>query len=71
MRQGKHRKKALIFMADGMDTTNLSSLAQTLAVSQRTGVLIYTVGTGARTIATRRVAADSPSAHSALSLGAS
>ena len=35
MRQGKHRKKALIVMTDGMDTASLSSLTQTIAVSQR------------------------------------
>ncbi len=46
MRQGKHRKKALIVMTDGMDTASLSSLAQTIAVSQRAGVLIYTIGIG-------------------------
>ena len=46
MRQGKHRKKALIVMTDGMDTASLSSLAQTIAVSRRAGVLIYTIGIG-------------------------
>ena len=46
MRQGKHRKKALIVMTDGMDTASLSSLTQTIAVSQRAGVLIYTIGIG-------------------------
>ena len=46
MRLGKHRKKALIVMTDGMDTASLSSLTQTIAVSQRAGVLIYTIGIG-------------------------
>ncbi len=46
MQQGKHRKKALIVMTDGMDTSSLSSLARTIAVSRRAGVLIYTIGIG-------------------------
>ena len=46
MRRGKHRKKALIVMTDGMDTASLSSLLQTINVSRRSGVLIYTIGIG-------------------------
>ena len=44
--RGKHRKKALIVITDGMDTASLSSLQQTINVSRRSGVLIYTIGIG-------------------------
>ena len=44
--RGKHRKRALIVMTDGMDTASLSSLPQTINVSRRSGVLIYTIGIG-------------------------
>ena len=46
VKRGKHPKKALIVMTDGMDTASLSSLTQTINVSRRSGVLIYTIGIG-------------------------
>ena len=46
IKRGKHRKKALIVITDGMDTASLSSLKQTINVSRRSGVLIYTIGIG-------------------------
>ena len=46
VKRGKHRKKALIVITDGMDTASLSSLRQTVNVSRRSGVLIYTIGIG-------------------------
>ncbi len=46
VKNGKHLKKALIIMTDGMDTASLSSLRQTINVSKRSSVLIYTIGIG-------------------------
>lgn len=46
VKNGKHLKKALILVTDGMDTASLSSLRQTINVSKRSGVLIYTIGIG-------------------------
>ena len=46
VKRGKHRKKALIVITDGMDTASLSSLRQTINVSRRSGALIYTIGIG-------------------------
>ncbi len=46
VKRGKHRKKALIVITDGMDTASLASLKQTINVSRRSGVLIYTIGIG-------------------------
>ncbi|MCS6924503.1 MAG: VWA domain-containing protein [Candidatus Binatia bacterium] len=46
VKRGRHQKRALVVLSDGMDTASLSSLRQTLEVARRSGVLIYTIGIG-------------------------
>jgi Ca-activated chloride channel family protein len=46
VKRGRHQKKALVVITDGLDTASLSSLHQTLNAARRSGVLIYTVGIG-------------------------
>lgn len=46
VKRGRHQKKSLIVITDGMDTASLASLNQMLGVAQRSGVLIYTIGIG-------------------------
>jgi Ca-activated chloride channel family protein len=46
VRRGRHQKKALVVMTDGLDTASLASLNQTLGVARGSGVLIYTIGIG-------------------------
>ena len=46
VRRGRHQKKALIVMTDGLDTASLASLNQMLGVARGSGVLIYTIGIG-------------------------
>ncbi len=46
VKRGQHQKKALIVVSDGLDTTSLSSLSQTINAARRSGVLIYAIGIG-------------------------
>lgn len=46
MKRGRHQKKALVVISDGLDTASLSSLNQALNVARRSGVLLYTIGIG-------------------------
>ena len=46
VRRGRHQKKALVVMTDGLDTASLASLNQMLGVARGSGVLIYTIGIG-------------------------
>jgi Ca-activated chloride channel family protein len=46
IKRGRHQKRALVVLSDGMDTASLSSLRQALEVARRSGVLIYTIGIG-------------------------
>ena len=46
VRRGRHQKKALVVMTDGLDTASLASLNQMLSVARGSGVLIYTIGIG-------------------------
>lgn len=46
IKRGRHQKKALVVLSDGMDTASLSSLRQALEIARRSGVLIYTIGIG-------------------------
>lgn len=46
IKRGRHQKKALVVLSDGMDTASLSSLRQALDVARRSRVLIYTIGIG-------------------------
>jgi Ca-activated chloride channel family protein len=46
VRRGRHQKKALIVVSDGVDTASLSSLHQVLNAARRSGVLIYSIGIG-------------------------
>jgi Ca-activated chloride channel family protein len=46
VKRGRHQKKALIVISDGLDTASLSSLGQVIGAAQRSGVLIYAIGIG-------------------------
>jgi len=46
VKRGRHQKKALVIISDGLDTASLSSLNQTVNAARRSGVLIYAVGIG-------------------------
>ena len=46
VKRGRHQKKALIVVSDGLDTASLSSLNQTVNAARRSGVLIYAIGIG-------------------------
>src|SRR5713101_40630 len=46
VRQGRHQKKALVVLTDGLDNSSLASLRQTVDAARRAGVLIYTIGIG-------------------------
>jgi len=46
VKRGRHQKKALIVVSDGLDTASLSSLNQTINAARRSGVLIYAIGIG-------------------------
>jgi Ca-activated chloride channel family protein len=46
IKRGRHQKKALIVISDGLDTASLASLNQTIDIARRSGVLIYTIGIG-------------------------
>lgn len=46
VKRGRHQKKALVVLSDGLDTASLASLNQTLSVARRSGVLLYTIGIG-------------------------
>lgn len=46
VKRGRHQKKALVVISDGLDTASLASLNQTLSVARRSGVLLYTIGIG-------------------------
>jgi Ca-activated chloride channel family protein len=46
VRRGRHQKKALIVVSDGVDTASLSSLNQVINAARRSGVLIYSIGIG-------------------------
>ncbi|MBI3300568.1 MAG: VWA domain-containing protein [Deltaproteobacteria bacterium] len=46
VKSGRHQKKALIVISDGVDTASLSSLNQTVTAARRSGVLIYAIGIG-------------------------
>jgi Ca-activated chloride channel family protein len=46
VKRGRHQKKALVVISDGLETASLASLHQTINVAKRSGVLIYTVGIG-------------------------
>ncbi len=46
VKRGRHQKKALIVISDGLDTASLSSLNQTVNAARRSGVLVYAIGIG-------------------------
>ena len=46
VKHGRHQKKALVVITDGVDTASLASLNQTINIARRSGVLIYTIGIG-------------------------
>jgi len=46
VKRGRHQKKALIVVSDGVDTASLSSLHQVVNAARRSGVLIYAIGIG-------------------------
>jgi len=46
VRQGRHQKKALVVLTDGLDNSSLASLRQTVDAARRAGVLIYPIGIG-------------------------
>jgi len=46
VRHGRHQKKALVVISDGVDTASFASLNQTINAARRSGVLIYTIGIG-------------------------
>jgi len=46
VKHGRHQKKALVIVSDGLDTASLSSLNQVVSAARRSGVLIYAVGIG-------------------------
>jgi len=46
IKRGRHQKKALIVVSDGVDTASLSSLNQVIGAARRSGVLIYAIGIG-------------------------
>jgi len=46
VQQGRHAKKAILVITDGMDTASFSSLSRVVKLARRAGVLIYTVGIG-------------------------
>jgi Ca-activated chloride channel family protein len=46
VKRGRHQKKALIVVSDGLDTASLSSLHQTINAARRSGVLVYAIGIG-------------------------
>ena len=46
VKRGRHQKKTLIVVSDGVDTASLSSLNQVVNTARRSGVLIYSIGIG-------------------------
>ncbi len=46
VRRGRHQKKALVVITDGLDTASMASLNQMLGVARSSGILIYTIGIG-------------------------
>ena len=44
IQEGRHRKKALLLITDGNDTTSTLSLAQVMELARRADVLIYSLG---------------------------
>lgn len=46
VKQGRHQKKALVVVSDGLDTASLVSLNQMLNAVRRSGVLLYAIGIG-------------------------
>lgn len=46
VRQGRHAKRAILVITDGMDTASFSSLRRVVESARRAGVLIYTIGIG-------------------------
>jgi len=46
VKQGRHAKKAILVITDGMDTASFSSLNRVVESARRAGVLIYTIGIG-------------------------
>jgi Ca-activated chloride channel family protein len=46
VKRGRHQKKALVIISDGLDTASLSSLNQVVNAARRSGVLVYAIGIG-------------------------
>ena len=46
VKQGRHTKKALLVITDGMDSNSFSSLGRVVGSARMAGVLIYTIGIG-------------------------
>jgi len=46
VKQGRHTKKAILIITDGMDTSSFSTLRRIVSSARRAGVLIYTIGIG-------------------------
>ena len=46
VKRGRHGKKALIVISDGLDTASRSSLDETLKAVRESAVLVYTIGIG-------------------------
>lgn len=46
VKQGRHQKRALVVISDGMDTASRASLTQTLTAIRNSGILVYTIGIG-------------------------
>jgi Ca-activated chloride channel family protein len=44
--RGRHEKKALLVITDGMDNASMYSLSQVVSQARRLGVLIYSIGIG-------------------------
>jgi Ca-activated chloride channel family protein len=44
--RGRHEKKALLVLTDGMDNASMYSLSQVVSQARRLGVLIYSIGIG-------------------------